>query len=74
MDNARIHHYKKMIKDLETTDSEIIYNIAYCPQFNPVENINSIIKNDIRNANISDVNQIDNILKKSLKRVKQQTL
>lgn len=36
MDNARIHHSKIVKTYLETTNLKTIYNVAYCPEYNPI--------------------------------------
>lgn len=74
MDNARIHHYKKLIKELEKYDNiQIIYNVPYCPQFNPVEHIIGIIKNYILRHNVKTKKHIEMFLKKAINKIKSKT-
>ena len=37
LDNARIHHYKKLKEYIKKTNIEFIYNVPYMPEFNPIE-------------------------------------
>ena len=37
MDNATIHHTKKIKEYIKKKDINVIYNMAYCPEFNPIE-------------------------------------
>ena len=39
MDNAKIHHTEKLKAYVKKKNMNIIYNIPYCPQFNPIENV-----------------------------------
>lgn len=62
MDNARIHH-SKIIKDyINTTNNQIIYNVPYSPEYNPIEVIFSKVKRIIKSKNNSN----DKILKKNV--------
>jgi transposase len=48
MDNMRVHHSnvsKEAYKELELTP---IFNIAYSPQFNPIESVFSMIKSNYK--------------------------
>ena len=50
IDNARIHHYKKLTKYIiKKSNIEIIYYIPYTPEINPIECvINDISKGTLR--------------------------
>lgn len=49
MDNVRFHH-SKIIKDcINETTNKIIYNVAYNPETNPIENCFSVIKKVVAN-------------------------
>ena len=66
MDNAKIHHTKKLKAYVEKKNMNIIYNIPYCPQFNPIENVNSMIRNTVRynkNATLDDIKNVLNEFK-----------
>ncbi len=48
MDNMRVHHShisKESYRELELTP---IFNIAYSPQFNPIESVFSMIKSNYK--------------------------
>ena len=34
------------------------YNMAYCPEFNPIENVNSMIRNNVRYNKNKIINDI----------------
>ena len=71
MDNARIHHYKKFINELENKNNiKIVYNIPYCPEFNPVEHIIGLIKKYIINHNIKEKSHIVKLLNTSIMQIK----
>ena len=66
LDNARIHHYKKL-KDFIKTKPKIklIYNIPYTPETNPIEHVFNDIKKKLKDKKVNNDNLIDEI-KKSL--------
>ena len=71
MDNARIHHYKKFINEIENKNNiKIVYNIPYCPEFNPVEHIIGLIKKYIINHNIKEKSHIVKLLNTSIMQIK----
>lgn len=39
MDNAKIHRTKKLKEYVKKKDINVLYNIPYCPEFNPIENV-----------------------------------
>ena len=41
MDNAKIHHNKMMDDRIR---DKIIYNVSYCPEYNPIEYILNTLK------------------------------
>jgi len=44
MDNMRVHHSKDSNKAYKELSIEPVFNIPYCPQFNGIEAVFSIIK------------------------------
>lgn len=74
MDNARIHHFKNIISAVKNTTNKIVYNVPYNPETNPVEHIFSIIKNNVRNKNICNIEEIKKEIIKTLKNIKKKTL
>ena len=56
MDNARIHHYTKFKKYLTDNDlyDKIIYNVAYHPQYNPIDYVFNVIKQNLYRKNINN--------------------
>ena len=62
MDNAKIHHTKKFKAYIKKKNINVFYNIPYCPEFNPIENVNSMIRNCVRyNKNVT-FDDIKNVL------------
>ena len=48
VDNACIHH-SRIVKDyMEQTENKLLFFVPYSPDYNPIENIFLIIKNEIR--------------------------
>ena len=69
MDNVRFHH-SKIIKDLiNETTNKIIYNVAYNPETNPIENCFSIIKKIVGNREPTNKNQLLKEIANSLKHI-----
>lgn len=58
MDNARIHHYRKFTDLMNEDNVNIIYNIPYSPQFNPIEYVFNVLKTEIRNSSIDSYKQL----------------
>jgi len=62
LDNARIHHYKKLKEYLNKVDNvKIIYNVPYSPESNPIEKVFNEIKNTLKNIPINEGNIIKEI-------------
>ena len=62
MDNARIHHSRIVLDYIDTTNHQIIYNVPYCPEYNPIELVFSKFKSIIRKKIINNnTNLIKNI-------------
>lgn len=51
MDNARIHHSAIVKNCVTDSNNNILYNIAYNPDTNPIENCFSVSKNYVRKLN-----------------------
>ena len=50
MDNARIHHSKKFKSYLLESKMDIVYNAPYHYEFNPIENVFSILRNKLNRS------------------------
>lgn len=66
LDNARIHHYKKVKKFANENNITLLYNAPYSPLFNPIELIFGEIKKYFRN--LEHIN-IDNDIHNSINNV-----
>ena len=67
MDNATIHKtniFKKYIKDHKL---DVIYNIPYNPETNPIENVFGWLKNYVKRNNNSSENEIRTTINEYLK-------
>jgi len=51
MDNARIHHAKIVKKNMDNLKLKTLFNVAYMPEYNPIEKMFSIMKHKIRSYN-----------------------
>jgi len=59
MDNARIHHYKKLKSFMKRIKKcKIVYNVPYSPEYNPVERVFSKTKNLLRKEVLTKENLI----------------
>jgi len=70
LDNARIHH-SRIVKDYtEQTENKLLYSVPYSPDYNPIENIFSIIKNEIRKKNFTTSKaKLDILIKNSINKI-----
>ena len=59
MDNARIHHNKLMNPLIK---SKIIYNMPYCPAYNPIEYFFNTFKKEVRKINLTERNNVDKLV------------
>lgn len=55
LDNCSVHHSKKVTKYLDDHNIKAIFNIAYCPQFNPIERVWSVAKNYYKRRKLEQV-------------------
>jgi transposase len=69
MDNVRFHHSKIVKECVEETTNKILYNIAYNPDTNPIENCFSIIKKVVGNKEPTNEVQLIKEIVKSFKYV-----
>jgi len=62
MDNARIHHYKKLKSYMKRVKKcKIVYNVPYSPEYNPIERVFSKTKKLLRKEVLTKDNLIDKI-------------
>ncbi len=47
-DNCTVHHSKAVKSYSEEHDIQIIFNLPYSPQYNPIEIVWSLVKNKYR--------------------------
>lgn len=62
LDNARIHHYGKFKTYMNNKPLlDIIYNVPYSPESNPIEKVFNDVKKYLRNVNITNKNICEKI-------------
>jgi transposase len=54
-DNCRVHHSKKVAEFLKDNQIEIIFNVPYAPEYNPIERVWSKIKLCFKKARLSTI-------------------
>ena len=74
MDNARIHHYRKFVDDMKNINKNIIYNIPYSPQFNPIEYVFNVLKMTIRKSNIDTFHSLQKCIDSFVKQMNVKSL
>ena len=72
-DNARIHHFHELKTYMKTTNNNIIYNIPYRPQYNAIELGNNIVKSKLCAKNLTNLNNINNVLQTITKKISSET-
>ncbi len=58
MDNATIHKTKALKKELERKKVGVIYNVPYCPEYNPIEFVFNTLKSFIKKEYICNYKQL----------------
>jgi transposase len=48
MDNCSVHHSKKVTEFCKLLGLQIIFNVPYCPQYNPIERVWAVAKNSYK--------------------------
>jgi len=67
LDNARVHKTKKFNLNLEKNNMKLVYNAPYHSETNPIENIFSMLRNNLnRNENETE-NELINSIEKFIK-------
>ena len=59
-DNAKIHHSKIVINYLKEHRVKYIFNVSYCPEYNPIEFIFSKVKQNIKKYVNSTLSELKN--------------
>jgi len=74
MDNAKIHTSKKAKKCYKKNGMHIIFNAPYHSEFNPIENVFSILRNKINRSQNNTYEDIIQILKDFRMEIKPESL
>ena len=63
MDNASIHKNKKLKEIINEKNLNVIYNIAYKSEFNPIEYVNNMVRNRLHNNKNGTIDELHKIIK-----------
>ena len=74
MDNCRIHHSKVILNYIKDTEHQIIYNVPYCPEFNPIEMVFSKFKSIMIKKNNSTIIKLVKNIQQSFKKITENDL
>ncbi len=69
MDNARIHHAKLFKEYTRDNNAAVIYNVAYNPETNPVENVFGTLKSNIVNHNTQTITKLRKSIEKVISKI-----
>ena len=69
LDNACIHHSKIVKEYVDKSTNEFIYNAPYTPEYNPIENLFSKLKANIRKSLNNNYNKLNKIIKSTFKSI-----
>jgi hypothetical protein len=68
-DNVSFHHSKKVLELINNSGHKYIFTPPYSPNLNPIENVNSIVKHEIKNIKINEITN-ENILIQTKEEIK----
>ena len=74
MDNIKFHHNPNTIQLIESTGARVIHLPAYSPDFNPIEECISKLKNAIRQAKPGTRRKLENELKRAINSITSQDI
>jgi transposase len=63
LDNATIHKNKKLKEIIKEKKLNVVYNIAYKSEFNPIEYVNNMIRNRLHNNENGTIEELHKIIK-----------
>jgi transposase len=69
LDNVKFHHSERATKLIEATGATVLHLPAYSPDFNPIEECISKIKETLRSLKARTKRKLYNALKKAIARV-----
>ena len=55
LDNLRVHHSTRVKEFCEKYDIPLVFNLPYSPEYNPIENFFSLVKNTYRRLKQNDL-------------------
>jgi transposase len=75
LDNARIHHSKIVKNNIIESQNEILYNVAYMPELNPIEQFFSKLKGIVRQKSNNHIpTKLQYNIQKAIKEIKEEDL
>jgi len=66
MDNLQTHKVKAVIEAVQARDARVLYLPPYSPDFNPIEQVFSKIKNELRRRELRTITSLENAFGQSL--------
>ena len=66
MDNLQTHKVKGVVEAVAERDASVLYLPAYSPDFNPIEQVFSKIKNELRRRELRTIAALENAFGESL--------
>jgi len=66
MDNLQTHKVKGVVEAVEERDASVLYLPAYSPDFNPIEQVFSKIKNELRRRELRTIAALEDAFGESL--------
>ena len=66
MDNLQTHKVKGVVEAVEERDARVVYLPPYSPDFNPIEQVFSKIKNELRRRELRTIRALEDAFGESL--------
>ena len=66
MDNLQTHKVKAAVDAVRAVDAGVVYLPPYSPDFNPIEQVFSKIKNELRRRELRTITALENAFGESL--------
>ena len=66
LDNLATHKVKGVVEAVQAREATVLYLPPYSPDFNPIEQVFSKIKNELRRRELRTINELENAFGESL--------
>lgn len=74
LDNARIHHFKEFKQTMKDKKHKYFYNVAYSPEYNPIEYVFNTFKTFLKQHCFNTINELRSVINKFIKSLSGKTL